>query len=327
MLEFYVGGYAVPGQPGVLKCGFDGAGMTVIDSNDELQNPSWVLQHPEKKVLYAVEELSPEGTLAALGEAEGHMRVLARVTTRGADPCHIALSPDGRFLFVSNYSGGSLAVYALDENGLPVRMTDFVVHHMDDVRRDGAHVYVCDLGLDRVFIYGWNREEGRLVAEGRSIGFPEGSGPRHLAFAGDGERLYVLCELDATVHMFRRQSDGDWQRAQVVSTVPEGADGFEAYSWSAGAAIRFADAHTLCTSTRGHDSLALFRVLPDGSLADRRVLSSCGKTPRDFMPAGPWLLAANQDSDCVRALRCDGAGEESGPGLSAIRPTCLCLAR
>lgn len=344
VVEFYVGGYAEPGQNGILKCAFDGENIDVIDSNDELRNPSWVLAHPSKPLLYAVEELSPEGGLAVLSEADGHLKAVARVSTKGADPCHIAVAPDGRHLLVSNYTGGSLAVYALDQGGMPTRMTDLVQHRMDDAQRargnpvrqeaphihfslcDGEHVYVNDLGLNRVFIYGWDGEAGKLVDHGRSIDFPEGSGPRHLAFGESGECLYVLCELNATIHVFRRGSGEGWRRAQVVSTVPGDFTDFERYAWSCGAAIRFMDERTLCASTRGHNSVAVFQVGPDGLLGDRRIIPSGGRTPRDFVAMKDFLLIADQDSDRICLVKRSGdAFVASERSLSAIRPTSLSL--
>lgn len=337
---FYVGGYAEPGQNGLLKCAYDGEGIDVIDANDELRNPSWITAHPSKGLIYAVEELSPEGAVAVLAEERGHMRVLAKVPSKGADPCHIAITPDGRHLLVSNYTGGSLSVYAMDEDGLPTRMTDHIQHRMDDARRgignplrqdgphihfsycDGKRVYINDLGLNRVFVYGWDGEAGRLIDRGQSIDFPEGSGPRHLAFNESGDRMYVLCELSATIHVFRREPERGWRRAQVVRTVPEDFMDFEKYAWSCGAAIHFAGSQTLCASTRGHDSLAVFAVGEDGLLGERRLIPSGGRTPRDFMPIPGGFLVANQGSDAVCALR-----REDDPvktRIPALAPTCIC---
>lgn len=340
---FYVGGYGQPGQAGLLKCAFDGGRATVLAACDALRNPSWVLANPGKGLVYAVEELSPAGRLATLADGAEGLRVVSSLSTDGADPCHIALTPDGRHLLVANYTGGSLAVYGLDARGMPTGMTDFIQHEMDDAQRakgnptrqegphihfslcDGRHVYVCDLGLNRVFVYGWDGANGRLVDEGVSIEFPDGAGPRHLAFAPDGETLYVLCELSATLHVFKRGTEGRWQAAQVESTVPEPFGDFERFAWSAGAAIHFAPDGTLCASTRGHDSVAAFQVGADGRLSGRQVLPSGGKTPRDFLPVAEGLLVANQDSDGVSFLRREGDGyRAAAPCLDAVRPTCLC---
>lgn len=341
-LEFYVGGYAQPEEKGVLKCAFDGERFEILDSNDELHNPSWLLPHPEKPLLYAVEELSPEGELAVLAAVNGHLKVLHRASTRGADPCHIAMSPDKRHLFVSNYTGGSLAVYELDGDGFPARMTDFILHRMEGLRVgnpvrqeaphmhfslcDGKYIYVNDLGLNKVFIYGWDFEKGKLIDHGKALEFPAGSGPRHLAFSADGRFLYVLCELNATLHVFRRDGDADWQRVQVVSTISEDWNDFERFTWSCAAAIHFADRHTLYASTRGHNSLACFEVGEDGLLGNRQIISAMGETPRDFLTVGDLLLVANQDSDSVQLFkRINRNYRITDVSMKAKHPTCLCI--
>ena len=342
-IEFYVGGYAAPGARGVLQCAFDPQAerFEVLGGCDALENPSWVLPHSERPLLYAVEEL-PEGRLTALELVDGRWEKRASLPTKGADPCHIALTPDGRHLLVANYTGGSLAVYGLDGDGVPVAMTDFRQHRLDGTTRgnsqrqeaahvhfsycDGSRVYVCDLGMNRVVVYGWDAANSKLIDTGAGIAFPDGSGPRHLAFGPGGDRLYVLCELDATLHVFRADGDG-WRRMQTLYTVPEDFNGFDRYAWSAAAAIHFADAHTLCASTRGHDSVAVFDVGEDGMLALRQIFSTGGSTPRDFLPCGDWLFAANQQEGRVRAFRREnGRYVPTGAYLDCERPTCLRLA-
>ena len=55
------------------------------------------------------------------------------------------------------------------------------------------------------------------------------------------------------------------------------------------------------------------------------MLSSEGVTPRDFMPAGDFLLAANQGSDAVQAFhRVHDAYIPLHASLKALQPTCLC---
>ena len=348
-IRFYVGGYAARGENGVLRCAFDGARLWTEAACDELENPSWLLAHPARPLLYAVEELTPEGRLTTLEDRGGRLHKLGSLPTNGADPCHISMSPDARFLFVSNYTSGSLAVFALDGDGLPARRTDFRQHVLprdpdsasrpgrDPVRQeaphvhfslcDGERVYVNDLGLDQLFIYAWDASAGRLGDAPEAVEFPAGAGPRHLAFGADEASLYVLCELSAEIHVLRRRSDAGWRRVQTVSMVPEDFRVAPEFAQTTGAAIHFADARTLCASTRGHDSLAIFDVAADGTLSGRRVLPSGGKTPRDFLPTGAFLFAANQDSDSVQVFCRDGAGyARTGLALAAKRPTCLCEA-
>jgi len=77
----------------------------------------------------------------------------------------------------------------------------------------------------------------------------------------------------------------------------------------------------LC-SNRGHDSVAVFKVefeaeIP-GMLSQVGIFHTVGMTPRHFKfdPSGQWLLAANQDSNCVSTFRFNvSSGEMKYTGM------------
>ena len=342
MFDFYVGGYARADQPGIRRFSLD-PGTGVIRPGTAftgLEDPSWLLHHPAKPVLYAVEELTPNGRIAALVETEGGLEQVCSLPSGGADPCHLALSPDGRFLFCANYSSGSLSVFALDADGIPTGMSDHRQHaltaqggvpkrqeaaHVHFSLCDGVQVFVNDLGLDRTLIYAWDGAAGRLGAIARELAFPAGSGPRHLAMGAGGRFLYVLCELTGTVHAFKKDAQG-WRGIQTVSALPEGFDGFAACDRAVGAAIRVAGGR-LYASCRGSDSIAAFDVAGDGTLYARRIVPSGGRTPRDILLLGDWLIATNQDSDAFTLFRrgADGGLMPFGAGVEAVRPSCICV--
>lgn len=347
-VSFYLGGYAQPGEAGIRAFSFDPrtGGCALLAEHDLLRNPAYLLCHPQRPVLYAVEELQPEGSIVALARDGLELRRLRAFPSGGADPCHLSLSPDGSFLFAANYTGGSLTVLALDEEGLPVRVSDFVRHAAREqdmkganpVRQesahahfslcDGTHVFVADLGLNTVFVYGWDAARGKLVDQGERISFPDGAGPRHLAVSEYSRHLYVLCELTAQVHVFAREGGGAWQRVQVVSTVPEDFTQFADYAYSIGAAIRIVNGDKLYVSNRGHNSMAAFHISPDGRLSDRHIFASEGKTPRDFQVIGDCLIAANQDSGSLAVFRQDvktGEHRLIGQTLHVGSPSCLCV--
>ena len=331
MIRFYASGYAARGAVGIRECAFDPqtAECTVVAECASLENPSYVLAHPRRPVLYAVEELSPEGRIAALATDGGGLRKLCALPSGGADPCHLSLSPDARFLFVSNYSSGSIAVFRLDGNGVPVEMSDFAQHEMDAARRgmgnpsrqegphvhfshcDGTRVFVSDLGLDAVFVYGWDAARGKLIDRNECIQLPVGSGPRHFVFSADSRFLYVLCELNARIYVFTRDAGDSWRQIQDVATVPEDFRDFSGFNYSAAAAIRLVDDRTLCASNRGHDSIAVFQIAPDGKLGGRRLFSAEGRTPRDFQVFGDYLVVANQGSGNIAVFARNGANDYS----------------
>src|SRR5689334_1694747 len=78
-------------------------------------SPSFLVAHPTLPALYAVNELDTAGTVSAFTVAAGgELTPLAVEPTGGTDPAHLAVTPDGRFLLVANYSSGSVAVHPLD---------------------------------------------------------------------------------------------------------------------------------------------------------------------------------------------------------------------
>jgi 6-phosphogluconolactonase len=181
------------------------------------------------------------------------------------------------------------------------------------VNLDPAERYalVCDLGIDQVRVYGFDRTSGKLSPNPHQppVQLPPGAGPRHLAFHPDGRRVYVIDEIDSTVATFDYDAaDGTLRRLQIVSTLPPGYT--EPNST--------ADIHVhpngrfVYGSNRGADSIAIFVVdRPSGELTPVGWEPTRGKTPRNFTldPTGTILLVANQDSDNIVAFRVD---EETG---------------
>ena len=69
-------------------------------------------------------------------------------------------------------------------------------------------VLVCDLGLDTVYVYEFDRKSRKLANTTRNIHLPAGSGPRHLAFhdAHPG-MLYVLTEMANTIFVYEYKEE------------------------------------------------------------------------------------------------------------------------
>ena len=320
-IPYYIGSYAGASEDSIYRYELDTEKEVFLRSwaYAGAENPSYVLPHPDGKILYSVEELSPEGHVCAFEILPDGLRKVQSVPSGGADPCHLSLDDQARFLFVSNYSSGSLAVFRLDENGMIVEMTDRKDHtgrSVYEIRQASAHVhfskyssngilYSCDLGEDRVYAYRLDREKGILTQSGTQICVPEGFGPRHLVVDEEMKRLCVLTEMGAALIV----CEEDGRIVQTLSALPEGTDieSLESGAFRAvGAAIRMTeDGKYLMTSLRGHNSIAIFEKREDGSWKHCGVYPSGGRTPRDFFVLGDYVVAANQDSDRVSLLRFD----------------------
>jgi len=315
-------------------------------------NPSFLALHPGGRFLYAVDETgtaaaAPGGAVAAFAiEPEsGALAPLNLQPSGGASPCHLSFDSAGRYLFVSNYWGGSIAVFPIGPDGALGPASAFVQHgggataagrdsgpHAHSIRVDAADRFaiVADLGRDELLVYRFDRAKGTLAChEPASAALAPGAGPRHFVFHPDQRHGYVVNELDSTVTMLAYDAgNGRLTAIQTVSTLPAGFAGDNA---AAEVAIS-PDGRLLYASNRGHDSLAIFAIADDtrrlGAVSHQPTF---GRTPRHFAidPTGAYLVAANQDSDSVIVFSIDRASGRLTPvgrPLHVRRPFCVVFA-
>jgi len=330
----YVGTYTRAPSKGIYGYRFQGATGAVTPMGTaglvaETENPSFLAMHPNQRFLYAVNEVSryegkDGGTVSAfsIDRATGALTLLNRVSSRGGGPCHLALDRSGKWLFVANYGGGSVAAFPVQADGKVGEGSAFFQHagasanaarqsgphaHETVVSPDNRYVLAADLGLDKVFSYKLDPAKGGLAPAPQFTAIAPGSGPRHLAFRPDGKFVYVLKEMLSAVVAFRYDAAaGTLAELQTLSTLPEGFSGD-----NSGAEIA---AHPsgkfLYTSNRGDDSIAIFRIdAAKGTLTSAGRASTQGKTPRGFGidPSGRFLVAGNQNSGTLVIFRIDQA--------------------
>jgi len=185
---------------------------------------------------------------------------------------------------------------------------------MVEVSPDGRFVLCADLGTDTVYVYAFDAAAGTLAPHD-AVRFPDGSGPRHLAFHGSGRYAYVLNELSDTIAAC--SYDPAEGRLTPGTTIPVRTDDASPDIVNYPGAIRVsADDRFVYTSNRGDDAIAVFGVEDSG--ATLRPLDSvpCGGAwPRDIVlsPDGGLLFAANQLSDSVAVFQVDRASGSLTP--------------
>ena len=106
------------------------------------------------------------------------MTLLNRVSSRGGSPCHLELDRSGKWLFVANYGGGSVAAFPVQDDGKLGEASAFFQHagssvnkarqsgphgHAEVVSPDNKFVLAADLGLDKMFTYRIDPAKGGLV--------------------------------------------------------------------------------------------------------------------------------------------------------------------
>ena len=330
--HFITGGYAKPEEAGLCLFSFDPErGFSLQKAWNGLTNPSFVLKHPLLPVLYTVEETAPMGRVCAWEWQGDALRPLDSLRSGGADPCHLSLSADGKQLFVSNYTSGSLTVFLLNNQGQIAAMSDHRQHSghgLHPLRQEGPHVhcaleadgllYVCDLGKDRIEMY--QNINGKLRPAG-GVSLKSGSGPRHVAVHDKHPgHLYCVTELANSVcHLIRRGNT--YEIAQEISTLLAGFAGE-----NTGAALHFTqDGQYLLASNRGHDSIAVYPVNAEGNVSGP-VISPCVAVPRDFAVYDDFVMVGSQTNDEIRAYRLDRSSlrlMDTGWTAKAKAPTCF----
>lgn len=227
---------------------------------------------------------------------------------KGRIACHIALSPDGKYLYTANYRSGNISEFSLDDDGAILQLhallqfptlNESSIPHAHGIffTMDGKYLCAPDLGNDRIWLYPMS-EDG-AVDKPSYITVPAGSGPRHLAVSQDGKHMYLVCQNSFTVHAYTVRDTG-WTETSCIST--EAPAGIRCQS----SAIRLsADEKWLYVSNRGANTISMI------SIADEKLKlvcnAACGNNPRDMdlSPDGKWLVLGNMDDGCVTVFRID----------------------
>ena len=314
----------------------------------ENADPSWIAIHPNGKFLYAVKEAGKNSMVSgfALNAQTGKLTLLDQLPALGEDPCYISLDKTGKYLLVANYSSGNVVVFPVGADGklgpATANVRDEGPLGPNKERQEGPHAhwietsvgnrfaFVSDLGLDRVLIYKFDAEGGRLSnpdpsqPDAFSSALPPGSGPRHVAFSHDGKFMYVLGELQSTVTTFANEAGEKYRALQTVSALPAA---FSRRNDAAEIALH-PSGKFIYTSNRGLDSIAVFHVEGSGLLRLAANVRTGGKEPRHFSidPSGNYLLAENQLSDTIVTFRIDqktGALTPTGATLEVPSPVCV----
>ncbi|MFR5785361.1 MAG: lactonase family protein [Acutalibacteraceae bacterium] len=140
--------------------------------------------------------------------------------------------------------------------------------HQALVTPDGKFVLVCDLGLDRVFVYDHD------LTPVSYTDVPKGQGVRHLTVAPDGRRVYAVNELGCSITEFD-YADGRLTALRTTALLRgQELRGRHPSVGGRRTAVRLLRATTSSPSATD----------PDGPVLLRRFCGGCW--PRDFAVCG-----------------------------------------
>jgi len=345
----YVGTYSSPQGPegskgrgqGIYRFRMNPSDGTLSEqklfANDS--NPSWLAFSPSRNYLYAANETSTyqgtkSGSVSAyqVDRSNGDLKLLNTVSSEGAGPAHMSVHPSGKYVFVANYYGGTIAVLPVGSNGELGKPTDvkrdegklgpihaasappgsFAISghdhphaHMILPDPTGRFVIATDLAMDKIFIWKFDADHGKLSANNpASVSVPPGDGPRHFTFHPNKRWMYSLQEEGSTLIFFEYDSaQGRLTAKQTISSLPKGVAGTNFTS----EVVVSPDGKFVYAANRLHDSIAFFAVGATGTLTFAGETWTRGDYPRSITidPGGNFLYSCNQRSDVIATFRID----------------------
>lgn len=311
-MNLFVGTYAIGLVPLIYRPAEDR--LDLGDPLPAIENASYGDCDDVRDLHYLVNERD-NGALGVWRRLGGEWHCLLTVSSGGAAPCFVSLDAERRQVAVANYKSGTIAIYRLDEFGLPIG--DALVHENNGRgpnadRQDGPHahcvrfhhgrLYQTDLGTDEIRIYDPDGSHSRFR-------LPAGQGPRHIVFHPRHAVAYVLTELGSRIFTLFLDTNGRLVEGESVSTLPENA------SESLGGHLALNRAgDRLYASNRGHDSIAVFAVRDDGHLDLMQIAPAHGKSPRFFrlLEDHQRMLVAHQSGNSLICLGLNADGTIAG---------------
>jgi 6-phosphogluconolactonase len=270
---------------GIAACLFDleSGVATPVGETTGIDNPTYLAVHPTNGCLYAVSEVFGwnEGTVSAyrFDETSRRFVYLNKQPTLGSISTYCSIDRTGRFLFVANYAvgpleelpGKSLAIFPLRADGGVGPAVASAAHqgggpnvarqerphaHCVLAAPDKRHVFVADLGIDKLVGYRFDEDTGTIHPIA-STSLAAGAGPRHFTFHPDGRHAYVINELDSTIATLSYDSAAGTFAIQDSISVHPGVE--HARSQCAGIQIS-ADGRFVYGAIRGHDSIVICAI-------------------------------------------------------------------
>jgi 6-phosphogluconolactonase len=333
----YVGTYT-PNGGGIYLFRLDPvtAALTQLQIVDDIRNPTWLAINPARTRLYAVSEIDNyqgkhSGAVVsyAIDSSSLQLKRLGAVSSEGSMPAHVSVHPSGKFVFVANYGGGSVAVFPVGADGALGEATDVRPsvgprHHVRAASdppgqfavsdHDGPHLHMVapdpsgqfvianDAGLDLTLVWRFDAAAGRLLpANVPVIPAPPGSAPRHFVFHPNGRVFYNLYEHDGKVAVYDYDAArGALKLKQVVSSLPPKFEG----SNLASEIVMTADGRFLYVANRLHNAVAIFSVVDDGQLHGTSETWVHADSPRSLCidPGGAFLYSCNQRGDSITSF-------------------------
>jgi len=334
--HFYLGTYTNTESEGIYiyNLADDGA-IKQLGLAAKSENPSFLTKSADQKYLLAVNE-NTEGSVSTFEIQKDSLHLIDKGPSGGAHPCFVATNDQGHVL-TANYSSGTIGLLQINDSGTLSPLLDVQQHSGKGLhpRQDAPHAHSVwfdagtngiisvDLGTNELLFSTIDPDTNKLLpATPHALQMDPGAGPRHLSFHPKNPWIYVVNELTSSVSLVTKDTSG-YKLKSSFTTLPEV---FTEENTCADIHISD-DGNFLYASNRGHNSIAIFSIEPEGDLNLVGHESTRGNGPRNFAlsPDNAFLLVANQLTDNIVSFKRDTkTGKlEYITEISAPTPVCI----
>jgi len=284
--------------------------------SDGGKNPTYIAWSPNKKFMYACNELDAGRVTAfSINPKDGSLTKINDAGCAGKGPCHVSVSPSGKWVFVANYGSGHFGVLPIKADGSVGEPLESILAgknaHESFADSTGKFLFVPCLGSDYVAQYLFDDATGAVKPNDppNAPGVPK-AGPRHMTIHPNGKWAYLINEQGLTITSFMyNAAKGTLSDPQAVPTVPEGTD---TKGLSTAHVMVSPDGKFVYGSNRGFDDIVIYSIDQNTGRLTLVAHENGGgdvKFPRDFNidPTGKFVLVANQKGNTVTVFKRDAA--------------------
>ncbi|MBR2703969.1 MAG: beta-propeller fold lactonase family protein [Clostridia bacterium] len=221
---------------------------------------------------------------------------IKKVKTKKSCPCHISISDDGKYIFVSHYKDGYKQIYEVKPDGTIGKL---IFNEVQDAKKSHTHfmkeynknLYSVDLGTGCIEVFGIKYKINSIS----KIDLGEDIQPRHLCFYKNV--IFVITEKSCKLYTLKFDND-DLSIVESRELLPEEEEMKNTYT---GCAIDISkDGKYIYATIREHNSISVFKNT-NGVLKLIQNISSEGELPWDIKvdKDGKYVIVANASSDDV----------------------------
>lgn len=321
-MKVLIGGYTKKTSKGIYELPLTGenndARLGKAENIISVGGPTYFQKDGD--LIFTINNAGEQGGISVFKLTEHGANEVDHHLTAGASPAYLGIDREQKLIYTANYHTAVLSVFSYTQDG-KLDLVAQTTHQAENLgprpeQVDGPHPHFfdetpagnlvsCDLGNDTVDFY--HLEQGKLTHLAQYQNEP-GFGTRHIVFSKDGNYFYVVGELSSKINVVKFNEDNwNFENITTYKTIPED---FTEHNGAAALYIS-QDGKYLYNSNRGHNSITVFKINDDHTLALVQHVSTYGEFPRDFNwdPSQKYVVAANQNTDnATLYLRNAGTG-------------------